>query len=292
MKEFTSEIEVMKRVRWHENVVTMFGVCKDPIGIVSQYMKAGSLDKLLPTINLDLPTFLRFARGTAAGMVFLHSQGIIHRDIACRNLLVTKDKLGAYTVKITDFGLSRLNDTVQSENSNFGPLKWMAPEALTYKYVKKTDVWSYGVTLVELWTKGDPYPNQSPLHVALTVQNEGKTPEIPPDVPEEVSSIMRSCWKFNPDDRLDFEDILTILDKFLFKIQYRQRKESINEKKDPDVMDIRTRLTTSQNAAHELLLPEKSPRHLKRDITPAKGHKKKKEEKRNSNFLSISNTSL
>jgi serine/threonine protein kinase len=64
-------------------------------------------------------------------MAFLHAQNIVHRDLACRNLLATRNLRSELTIKITDFGMSRFNkaDGPQSEaQQQSGPLKWMAPE--------------------------------------------------------------------------------------------------------------------------------------------------------------------
>lgn len=189
-------------------------------------------------MEIDMDGVVRLARGTAAGMVFLHAQGIIHRDIACRNLLVradhlrnemlnlkfsqaTKNNKGELTIKITDFGMARFDRSGPLvAGQAFGPLKWMAPEALNGEYVKKTDVWSYGVTLVEILTKGnDPYPGKSPMEAALKVRDEQGCPAIPPDTPMELEALMKDCWKQNAEDRPSFDDIVTRLDQFHFKLK-------------------------------------------------------------------------
>jgi len=230
LKEFLSEIEVMKKIRLHENVVNLYGMCKSPhLAIISEYMPLGSLDNVLPVTNLTLEIFIRFAKGAANGMTVLHSQNIIHRDIACRNLLVWKDSRGELTIKLTDFGLSRFHqDLVNRKNEDFGgPSKWMAPEAFLSKFTKKSDVWSYGVTLVEMWTKKDPYPNESALHVAIAVQQHQKTPQVPQGLPSEIEVLMKDCWKFNPEQRPHFSDIATRLDQLLFRVANNRPNKAI-----------------------------------------------------------------
>jgi len=95
-------------------------------------------------------------------MIYLHDQGIIHRDLSARNILV-KEEEGKYTIRISDFGLSReLNteDFYKSESKQF-PVKWASNEVLKHrKYSTKSDVWSFGITLWEILEGGTvPYPD-------------------------------------------------------------------------------------------------------------------------------------
>jgi len=121
--------------------------------------------------------------------------------------------------------MSRFNKAkLHTTKTNFGPLKWMAPEALLQEYVKKTDVWSYGVTLIEMLTKGgDPYPGENPIDVACAVRDEGRVPIVPPSAPQEFVSLMQDCWKQKSDDRPDFEEIVTRLKQFTFKLENEKR---------------------------------------------------------------------
>lgn len=94
---------------------------------------------------------------TASLQEFLASLNVIHRDLACRNILVGEGK----SLKITDFGLSRVlsydNVYVKTTQGRM-PLKWMAIESIVDReYTTATDVWSYGVTLWEIATLGKYY---------------------------------------------------------------------------------------------------------------------------------------
>jgi len=95
-----------------------------------------------------------------------------------------------------------------------GPLKWMAPEALIQRiYSTKSDVWSYGVTLVEILTSGqDPYPGIDPVEAATAVMQEGLCPTIPGHCPIKLGQLLHDCFSRNPDPRPEFKDIITALD--------------------------------------------------------------------------------
>ena len=83
---------------------------------------------------------------------YLASLNIVHRDLACRNVLVAKDKL----LKITDFGLSReVEEVYVKKTKGRLPLKWMAIESITAReFTTASDVWAFGVTLWEIGTIG------------------------------------------------------------------------------------------------------------------------------------------
>lgn len=129
--------------------------------------------------------------------------------MAARNVLI--DNNGE--VRISDFGLARfvLHASSGRTNSNVGAVAWMSPEAVARRsYSKKSDVWSFGVTLWELCTCQLPYAGAEPIHVAVLVA-AGKTLPIPDDVPRALASVMRACWASEPTERPSFDQLYDLL---------------------------------------------------------------------------------
>ena len=149
---------------------------------------------------------IKFAKGIASGMSHLHTEGIIHRDLATRNILLSE----GLTPKISDFGLSRFGapDDDNQTKSDVGPLKWMAPEAIKARvYGKKTDIWSYGVTVWEIVARQDPYAGMDPLTVATQVCYQGLRLELVPNTPPVLSELMHAVFVEDPAQRPDFKQI-------------------------------------------------------------------------------------
>eukprot|EP00808_Paulinella_micropora_P014417 g62859.t1 len=180
--EVQREARLMALLGNHPNVITFLGACFEVPHhcLVSNLMARGSLEDLLikryAHANMrdpaDCRMVLRFAAHASAGVLHLHSENVIHRDIASRNFLVADDN----RVLVADLGLSRVLPHGQSKgylpHERAGPLKWMAPEALHRgEYSYKTDVYMFGVTLWELFARQRPYPDLDPKEVARRVMS-------------------------------------------------------------------------------------------------------------------------
>ncbi|XP_026485574.1 tyrosine-protein kinase Fer isoform X2 [Vanessa tameamea] len=212
-RTFLQEGRILKQYQ-HPNIVRLIGIAvqKQPIMIVMELVPGGSLLTFLRTraSNLSSRTLLAMCRDAAGGMRYLESKNCIHRDLAARNCLVGDDNI----VKISDFGMSREEEEyIVSGGMKQIPIKWTAPEALNFgKYTSLCDVWSYGVLMWEIFSKGDtPYAGMSNSRAREKIDNGYRMP-APEGCAEDVYALMLRCWEYEPDKRPHFHQIYTIID--------------------------------------------------------------------------------
>uniref|UniRef100_A0A915PNA2 receptor protein-tyrosine kinase n=1 Tax=Setaria digitata TaxID=48799 RepID=A0A915PNA2_9BILA len=204
------------------------GVCFDvtPRLIILELLAGGDLKSFLrecrPKNTKDqqirMIDLLDMARDVAKGCKFLADNRFIHRDIAARNCLLTKKERGR-VVKIADFGMARdiyRQDYYRKGGKAMLPVKWMPPEAfLDGVFTVKTDVWSFGVLLWEIFSLGYmPYPGRSNQEVMSLIVNGGRL-EPPNGVPDQIYTLMLACWSTADTDRPYFDSIIESLDSML-----------------------------------------------------------------------------
>uniref|UniRef100_A0A7N5ZYH5 Tyrosine-protein kinase n=1 Tax=Anabas testudineus TaxID=64144 RepID=A0A7N5ZYH5_ANATE len=208
---FLQETTVMTKLQ-HKNLVRLLGVILHKgLLIVTELMSKGNLVNFLRTRGRSVVNsvqLLRFALDVCEGMEYLESKKLVHRDLAARNVLVSNDGVA----KVSDFGLTKVDSKV-SDNAKL-PVKWTAPEALKKeKFSTKSDVWSYGVLLWEIFSYGrQPYPKMSLVEVKEKVQ-KGYRMDAPEDCPPGVYSIMRVCWEEDPRKRPTFHKLREKLER-------------------------------------------------------------------------------
>ncbi|XP_077975894.1 vascular endothelial growth factor receptor 1-like isoform X1 [Styela clava] len=166
--------------------------------------------------SLNLSDLLSYSVQVARGMEFLSSKLCIHRDLAARNVLLTDYQV----VKICDFGLARdvykHPDYVRSGEARL-PWKWMALESIFDEiYSTKSDVWSFGVLLWEIFSLGSsPYPGIQMDGDFCNKLKDGVRMKKPEYSPDQVYSTMLSCWINNPEERPTFTSLAEELSDLL-----------------------------------------------------------------------------
>ncbi|XP_071952478.1 tyrosine-protein kinase CSK-like [Antedon mediterranea] len=206
---FLKEASIMTTLR-HTNLVSFLGlVIGDPLYIVLEFMSKGNLVDYLRSrgrLVIKKPLQLNFASDVASGMAYLEEKELVHRDLAARNILISEDDVA----KVSDFGLAR--DVNLNTEVGKIPIKWTAPEALRKNnFTVKSDVWSYGILLWELYSFGRvPYP-RVPLAEVLTHVEKGYRMEAPDGCPDFIYGIMRGTWDLNPNKRPTFKTILKMI---------------------------------------------------------------------------------
>ncbi|OQS02991.1 kinase [Thraustotheca clavata] len=202
----------------HPCIVPFIGACTNPsspLAIVTKYMPLGSLSSVVaaPTADQIYPCDVRtnMLKDAANGLLHLHSNSFIHRDMAARNCLVDLDG----QVKVGDFGLARRGQIVDTDTPIVGPLKWMAPESLQPPHVfsMASDVFSFAVTMWEVYSGEQPFRAENALQVAVRVCEGDRVPLQGKNIPPEHIQLMERCLGGNPDERPTMAEVYTHLCK-------------------------------------------------------------------------------
>lgn len=215
-RQFRSEVNVLSRAH-HGNIVKFLGACRKPpvCCIITEYLSLGSVRAYLRNqepFSLPLPSVISMALDVARGMDYLHSLGVIHRDLKSENLVVADD----LHVKITDFGLACFESEMPSMTKDVGTYRWMAPEMISNKrFSKKVDVYSFGIVLWELLTGRIPFEELSPVQAAFAIVHKHARPPLPLDCPNALGYLMHQCWSTDADKRPDFSEVVESLEELL-----------------------------------------------------------------------------
>ncbi|XP_022859322.1 LRR receptor-like serine/threonine-protein kinase ERECTA isoform X2 [Olea europaea var. sylvestris] len=229
LKEFKTELETVGSIK-HRNLVGLQGYSLSPHGnlLFYDYMENGSLWDLLhgPTKKkkLDWDTRLKIALGAAQGLAYLHhdcSPRIIHRDVKSSNILLDKD----YEAHLTDFGIAKSLCTSKSHTSTnvLGTIGYIDPEyARTSRLTEKSDVYSYGIVLLELLSGRKAVDNESNLHhlILTKASNNAVVDAVDPEISkickdlgevEKVFQLALLCTKRLPSERPTMHEVARVL---------------------------------------------------------------------------------
>lgn len=205
------EIQLLQGLH-HPHIVQYLGTSSDEthLNIFLEYVPGGSITAMLKQYNTFPEQLTRnFTRQILDGLSYLHNRNIIHRDIKGANILV--DNRGA--VKISDFGVSKQttsNLTNPSLASNpVGPLGpagtrtslqgsvfWMAPEVVRQTGQSiKSDIWSVGCLIVEMFTGSRPFPSMTTLQTLFAVGSQGERPKVPENASADAKKFLDLCFE-------------------------------------------------------------------------------------------------
>ncbi|XP_010542464.1 PREDICTED: MAP3K epsilon protein kinase 1-like [Tarenaya hassleriana] len=204
------EIDLLKNLN-HKNIVKYLGSLKTKthLHIILEYVENGSLANIIkPNKFGPFPESLVavYIAQVLEGLVYLHEQGVIHRDIKGANILTTKEGL----VKLADFGVAtKLNEADVNTHSVVGTPYWMAPEVIEMSGVcAASDIWSVGCTVIELLTCVPPYYDLQPMPALFRIVQDERPP-IPDSLSPDITDFLRQCFKKDARQRSDAKTLLS-----------------------------------------------------------------------------------
>lgn len=245
--EFREEALLMSRLE-HKNILQLVGICmtEKPMLLVIEFMNGGSLEKYLRKPEVQLPQVCdscdlhHILMDVVKACQYLEHEGYIHRDIAARNCLVElvgEQVLKPKCTKLGDFGMAKDVRSESNPEINDGedlslPVAWTAPEGFDGSFSNKSDVWSFGVLMWEVFTWGSIpfgkcfYNRQncdamelSHAEIKYAVCIRGERVSDHQDschsqlFPFTLKQIMEKCWQFSPAQRPSFKQIQVLLNR-------------------------------------------------------------------------------
>ncbi|KAF8078715.1 MAP kinase [Lyophyllum atratum] len=191
----------------HPNIVQYLGFEETPdnLSIFLEYVPGGSIGScLLKHGKFDEEVTKSFTAQILAGLEYLHSKGILHRDLKADNILVEMSGV----CKISDFGISKRTDDGSGGafTAMQGTVFWMAPEVINTQkkgYNFKIDIWSVGCVVLEMWAGMRPWMGDEAVAVMFKLYQSKLPPPVPEDVvlSELADDFRRKCFAINPEER-------------------------------------------------------------------------------------------
>jgi len=221
--EFEREVTLMKSLR-HPNIVQFVGASnvKESLAIVIEFAPLGSLASVMEKQPLTIPFKVICLLETAKALQFLHSNGIIHRDIKPQNILVFSLEYKAPVhVKLTDFGTSRfISDDPTTITKNIGTTTFMAPEALgrNPRIEKSADVYSFSVLMWSVLMEQTPF---SEFKWESDIEQHVKSGHRLPfkdghELNPALISLIEDCWQHEPSQRPSINMVVQRLSSIKF----------------------------------------------------------------------------
>ncbi|RIA92866.1 kinase-like domain-containing protein, partial [Glomus cerebriforme] len=251
---FLRELKLLRQIN-HPNINRFLGVTKDLVRnnyiIVLQYANQGNLreylEKNFPSLHWE--DKIQMALDITCGLKYLHSRQIIHRDLHAKNILVNNGSL-----MIADLGLSKRSTEINSNSIHFGLPAYIEPQCYidhNYKQNEKSDIYSLGVLFWEISSGKPPFSEIPIFNINLLVIRGIR--EIPiENTPFEYQQLYKNCWKKEPYQRPDINEIYSALIQLKLQFDNEIRINS-NHNLRSGILKISARSkTTLANALHVL----------------------------------------
>ena len=207
--DIENEILLMKNLE-HDNICKYIGSIRNEeyLLIILEFIENGAITELISKFNNQLPESLCqvYITQVLQGLVYLHDQGVIHRDIKGANILTTKEG----TVKLADFGVAtNFSAGGIDMNEVVGTPYWMAPEIIEMKSEHNTacDVWSVGCTVIELLTGKPPYFDLGQMQAMFRIVQD-EHPPLPDNISPDLEDFLLECFKKDPAERITAKKLL------------------------------------------------------------------------------------
>lgn len=214
-ENFITEVKMYEQLD-HLNIIKYYSSeeIKNSYFIYLEYYSSGSLKNIIDKYGPLNETLIRkYTKQILLGLKYLHSKGIVHRDIKCANILL--DTKG--NVKLTDFGCSKQISLVLSDSSSNeefcsslkGTIPWCAPEVISLKkYGKKADIWSLGCTIIEM-TGNQPWGKMDNVYQVMnTIGKTNNIPSIPDYLSEKLQNFISLCLVRDSRQRANIKTLL------------------------------------------------------------------------------------
>nr|XP_020480309.1 serine/threonine-protein kinase PAK 6-like isoform X2 [Monopterus albus] len=166
-----NEVVIMRDYQ-HQNVVEMYrsALVEEELWVIMEYLQGGALTHIVSETRLNEEQIATVCEGVLQALSYLHSQGVIHRDIKSDSILLTLDG----RIKLSDFGFcAQISKDVPKRKSLVGTPYWMAPEVISkMPYGTEVDIWSLGIMVIEMVDGEPPYFNDTPITAMKKLRDE------------------------------------------------------------------------------------------------------------------------
>ncbi|XP_023824720.1 LOW QUALITY PROTEIN: serine/threonine-protein kinase 10-like [Salvelinus sp. IW2-2015] len=215
LEDYMVEIDILAKCDHHYIIKLLDAFYYDAkLWIMIEFCPGGAVDATMLELDRGLiePQIQVICKQMLEALVYLHSIKIIHRDLKAGNILLTLEG----DIKLADFGVSAKNTkTLQRRDSFIGTPYWMAPEVVMCETMKdapydyKADIWSLGITLIELAQIEPPHHELNPMRVLLKIaKSEPPTLEQPSKWSREFKDFLKKSLDKNPESRPDAAQLL------------------------------------------------------------------------------------